>query len=520
MAISPFRSFSPVQAQPADRSRLGLAGVGNTLQSPYAQSALIPGARGYWASSFGGAPRPGADEPAPVVTPEVISTPLENNAAPPALEDNSWETGRGGATVEGGGPDANGMEPAGEPGDMGDLGISFDGKTVGGLLGGAAGGLVAGPLGALAGSVGGRALGGMFDGGGGGSTGADSEAASATGGSANSAAAGFGGGYGTGLDGWGGLATGGRVGPQHLRKEIPMNSMNPRGLAGVGDMGAYAEGGPVRAPMPQRGNEQLHHFGGPRPSATAEVAANMPAPYDYQQGGYTAPTAGMSEADMMWLFSPATMMELQARNAAPQANSPSTGMAYQGAYAGGGPVGGMPHYMDGGEVDALAGPNPPGPDDGFAALDQGEFVVKQSQAQRPDYAPVLEQINQGTYEPDTDDGGGMSTEGQQIANGQTHGDPGALAPEMQMALQHAMAGDPMLAQALMQLLGPDAASSLFGDDMGNEDGMAQQQMDTGRPPMAGPPPIPGMHAPVGAVPPQSMMPPPQMPRQGLAGIGA
>ena len=117
-------------------------------------------------------------------------------------------------------------------------------------------------------------------------------------------------------------------------------------------------------------------------------------------------------------------------------------------------------------------------------------------------------------------GGGMSTEGQQIANGQTHGDPGALAPEMQMALQHAMAGDPMLAQALMQLLGPDAASSLFGDDMGNEDGMAQQQMDTGRPPMAGPPPIPGMHAPVGAVPPQSMMPPPQMPRQGLAGIGA
>jgi hypothetical protein len=136
-----------------------------------------------------------------------------------------------------------------------------------------------------------------------------------------------------------------------------------------------------------------------------------------------------------------------------------------GGYAMGGKV---PHYAEGGTVDALAGPNPPGPDDGFAALDGGEFVVKRTMADK--YAPILDDINEGRYPSP----GGSATGTPQemddldLAVGQGNMPPSAgegvtpddmmqrmvtLPPEQRMALQQA-ASDPMLSGALFALLGP------------------------------------------------------------------
>ncbi len=57
----------------------------------------------------------------------------------------------------------------------------------------------------------------------------------------------------------------------------------------------------------------------------------------------------------------------------------------------------LPRYAAGGPVTTVAPPKPPGPDDGYAALTKGEFVVKRPEAEQ--YAGVLQQINDGTYDP-------------------------------------------------------------------------------------------------------------------------
>ncbi len=56
-------------------------------------------------------------------------------------------------------------------------------------------------------------------------------------------------------------------------------------------------------------------------------------------------------------------------------------------------AGGM--YARGGKVGKLSGPNPPGPDDGYAALDRGEYVVKASQAKK--HGKTLARINAGKF---------------------------------------------------------------------------------------------------------------------------
>lgn len=65
---------------------------------------------------------------------------------------------------------------------------------------------------------------------------------------------------------------------------------------------------------------------------------------------------------------------------------------------------GPPGYESGGGVSALVGPKPPNADDGYASLQQGEFVVRNPEAQR--YLPILEEMNEGAYQP-----GGGETEG-------------------------------------------------------------------------------------------------------------
>lgn len=199
-----------------------------------------------------------------------------------------------------------------------------------------------------------------------------------------------------------------------------------------------------------------------------------------------------------------------------------------GGFAMGGHV---PNYADGGEVDGagLAGPNPPGPDDGFAALDGGEFVVRQAQAQRPEYASILDQINQGTYDPDGaaegESMGGAATDGQMPAEGGGNGaDPASLPPMMQQALGQAVAADPMLAQALTSLLGPEAVHELMeccgGGGMGMGEDMAKGGHETpfGRPPLAGPKPPPGINAPPGVRPPPAANPTMQMPPPMMGGL--
>jgi hypothetical protein len=69
------------------------------------------------------------------------------------------------------------------------------------------------------------------------------------------------------------------------------------------------------------------------------------------------------------------------------------GMAGEGTEGSGDEGGGM--YAKGGPVRALSGPNPRGPDDGYAALDRGEFVVRAKQAKK--HKGLLHSINSGRY---------------------------------------------------------------------------------------------------------------------------
>jgi hypothetical protein len=66
-----------------------------------------------------------------------------------------------------------------------------------------------------------------------------------------------------------------------------------------------------------------------------------------------------------------------------------------GARAGGGATGGG-YMAKGGMVtpQQVKGPNPPGPDDGYAALDNGEYVIRKSAVKKYG-ANIFEQINAG-----------------------------------------------------------------------------------------------------------------------------
>jgi len=51
-------------------------------------------------------------------------------------------------------------------------------------------------------------------------------------------------------------------------------------------------------------------------------------------------------------------------------------------------------YAKGGMVDSLLGPNPTGPDDGMAALDRGEYVIKKAAVDKYGKG-LLDMINEG-----------------------------------------------------------------------------------------------------------------------------
>jgi len=64
-------------------------------------------------------------------------------------------------------------------------------------------------------------------------------------------------------------------------------------------------------------------------------------------------------------------------------------------------AGGAPGLAKGGPVKTLGGPDPAGPDDGYAALDKGEYVVKKSAAKKVG-SKAMNAINKG--DPDVAEG--------------------------------------------------------------------------------------------------------------------
>jgi hypothetical protein len=579
MAMSPYRFDVPTgDPTRTPRSRVGLAGITSGAASGgegYRQSALRPGSSGFMAATFGGAPQTDYVRPPPTAeTPPPAPTPPQTPAAPTLAPDTILEGGQGG---EGEGL-AGSAIPDSERGDLTGLIGDINGKTAGGIAGAGLGSLAFGPIGGLVGGIAGRALGSYFDGSGDSSSDAFSgneqmglDANAAANNENASAAASV-----EVADAVAeqGLAEGGRVGPGHLEYGRQM-MQNKKGLAGVssGYMGGYAGGGPVMSendvnaalfrraqdqtrPTPEmiqaarvanaptemrRGGmrfaennaqtdaylnarfgqdpqyrPEARYLGDPAYITGADRIENDPLHFYYQQqrmrdavNANTQMIEGAPLGPDHRLFTPHAMRQPQ----------------FMGAYAQGGAVG-MPNYAMGGVVDELAGPNPPGPDDGFAALDGGEFVVQAQQAQRPEYASVLEEINQGTYQPPGE--GSMQTAGTMPAEGHgMEGDPSSLPPDMQMALGQAVTADPTLAAALTTLLGPEAVQQLMAGAGGPSGDMAVGEeaamTQTGRPPLAGPPPPPGIAAPPGVRPPPAAtptMPPPRPAMGGLRGIAA
>jgi len=522
---SPYRfDADPYKDISGAKSRTGLnavmAGGATSGGEGYRRSALLPGARGYVAPTFGGAPRtdyvppePDADDdetPEPAPAPVAPPAPA---AAPAPMQEPVSTAGEG---VDGGGAYDDGTR-----GDFGDLvgDISVSGKTVGGIAGGALGGLAFGPIGAIGGTLAGRALGSYFggDAGGGGYDGSGDPANAQSGASENSAAN-SGAAQGGNMMGDGTFAEGGWVprdfkGPTMMGKQGGLGSVTA-GKKGGGYMGGYADGGPVMspddvnaalfrraqnqtAPTPEmiqaaRVAQRPDGFGGLHGNGMrlAESNAKASAHIDARFGSdpnfrpeaaflgdpsyLTGAGTGMDDP-LTWYYAQQRQRDALNNNPHMIEGAPigpdhplftpraSRQPRFMGAYAGGGSVGGMPHYMDGGTVDELAGPNPPGPDDGFAALDQGEFVVRKDQAQRPDYAPVLEQMNQGTYQPGTDgddldlDMGAPGNYPPSAAESATPDDMmqrlAMMPPAQSQALSGALA-DPMVMSALFALLGP------------------------------------------------------------------
>ena len=110
--------------------------------------------------------------------------------------------------------------------------------------------------------------------------------------------------------------------------------------------------------------------------------------YDNYYSGGEAGTGGGNQGGSVESSSIGADAQASADNGTGQAGAGTDGTS-------GDPGGGM--YARGGRVNAkaLRGPNPPGPDDGYAGLDDGEYVVNAKQAKK--HSGVLKQINAGRF---------------------------------------------------------------------------------------------------------------------------
>jgi hypothetical protein len=462
---SAFRYADTSRAAKVGRTRTGLAAVGNSSggTAPYQLAALQPGARGYWASSFGMAPTTGGLEAkTPEAPPAAEQKPADTPAtAPELLDPFVGADARGGNMAEGSGANDIGGNPRGPAMDLGGFGdFAITGADIGKFGGGVLGGVLGGPLGALMGTAVGYALGKAYD--------SSHDNQQGTGRAAQVP----------------GDVTGTSYEGQEQEIARSMDQANiDSGMAGT----AYEGQAPGQAVQGEVTAEPL----GPPTGA-------------YSRGGVVTP-AGLQKGKQM----------MQHYGRKPGGGLRQVGERYMGGYAYGGSV---PNYAYGGMVDqhVLAGPNPPGPDDGFAALDGGEYVVRAQQAQRPDYAPILQQINAGTYDPEKDDGMGdepVYTNGSSIQDGNAGSRITALDASEREAIMAAMQRDPMLKMALMDLLGPEGMSMLMYVPP-SETGVDTATFQSSRAPLQGPPIPPGTASPPGFPPPS------QRARGGLGSVGA
>ena len=178
---------------------------------------------------------------------------------------------------------------------------------------------------------------------------------------------------------------------------VGMNAVSPS----FGDFARSAITGPVTAFGSLLGQTAVNALTG-RPDRPIErigfmdLGRNVADALGFGEGSGSFSGAGGRAASAPETFGGVSELDM----ALASAGSPSAGGYDGGSYgpdvqaaaeAGGFQGSGM--YAKGGTVNALIGPNPPGPDDGFGGLARGEFVVRKSQAQK--HRGLLEAINKG-----------------------------------------------------------------------------------------------------------------------------
>ena len=88
-----------------------------------------------------------------------------------------------------------------------------------------------------------------------------------------------------------------------------------------------------------------------------------------------------------------------ADNASHGGNTGDTGFGYRGGYVTGRK---LKHYMQGGPAVGLTGKNPPGPDDGQAYLDEGEFVMPEHAVRYHGLKKMMMMLREAEENEDTD----------------------------------------------------------------------------------------------------------------------
>ena len=124
------------------------------------------------------------------------------------------------------------------------------------------------------------------------------------------------------------------------------------------------------------------------------VTAGGFSPYEQVMGQMRPlgnPYANVMAGQAMGGYDPALYDQILANNAA---RAVAGDISASGIYDGGGGGGDGGGYAKGGIVNRLTGPNPPGPDDGMAGLDMGEYVIKKSSVNKYGRG-LLDMINEG-----------------------------------------------------------------------------------------------------------------------------
>ena len=196
-----------------------------------------------------------------------------------------------------------------------------------------------------------------------------------------------------------------RTGPEATYGAVDWNAMNPfsaqnKPVAAAGGTSGGASSGGLLGPVEGGGNEGYSggsSTGSGNVFGSIQNAINTPAgagaAYAASKMGLLGPMtqnpANVPVTDLSTYggYSPAAM---EAAIAASESNAAAGNESAMGDTSDG--IG----YAKGGEVKRVMGPNPKGPDDGYAALDKGEVVIRKSAVKK--YGKnMLSKINSGNY---------------------------------------------------------------------------------------------------------------------------